>query len=132
MMINPGSRIGADQQGWTNTEAAAIVKAAEWLATMRGDGLADVDLLDGCTADGEGRWRFTFRHRVTGVEVVLETDGIDDVEAYQRQHIFPPRVYWNGSSSSDPKLEDFAAPGFEPVKTFRPVKAALRKEGETA
>lgn len=120
LINNPGSRIGTDQQGWTNTEARAIVEAAKWLANAHADGLTDVELLDGCTPDGEGRWRFTFRHKVTGALVYLDTHGIDDTEAYERQHIFAPRVYWNGSSTADPKLDDFAAPGFVPVKTFRP------------
>lgn len=119
LIINPGSRIGTDRQGWTNTEEQARAEAAKWLSNIHADGMADVELLDDCTDDGEGRWRFTFRHRVTGALVYLDTHGIDDLDAYLRRFIFPPRVYWNGSSSSDPKLDDFAAPGFVPVKTFR-------------
>lgn len=86
--------------------------------------MTDVELLDHSVDDGEGRWRFTFRHRVTGVLVYLDTHGIDQVDAYERQHVFPPRVYWNGSSTGEPKLDDFVAPGFDPVKTFRPTAEA--------
>lgn len=119
LIINPGSRIGETQQGWTNTEEKARAEAAKWLSNMHAEGMTDVELLDGCTDDGEGRWRFAFRHKVTGALVYLDTHGIDDMDAYLARCIFPPRVYWNGSSSSDPKLDDFAAPGFVPVKTFK-------------
>jgi hypothetical protein len=49
----------------------------------------------------------------------LEHHGIDDLQAYEKQHIFTPRVYWDGSSCANPKIEDFAAEGFEPVITYR-------------
>jgi hypothetical protein len=54
---------------------------------MRGEGITDVELIDDAT-EHEGRWRFMFRHTVTGREVELETHGVDHLEAYQRQHIF--------------------------------------------
>ena len=57
---------------------------------------------------------------MTGAAVVLETHGIDDIAAYERERVFVPRVYWNGSSISEPELEDWAAPGFVLVRTFRP------------
>ena len=63
-------------------------------------------------SEDNGRWPFVIRHQITGVEVVLETHGIDDLDAYKRQCIFDPRVYWNGSSSAEPTLDDFDAPGF--------------------
>ena len=118
VLINPGSRIGGAPHGWTNTPETARAEAEKWLAGMREDGLVDVELLDE-VVENEGRWRFGFRHTVTGTVVFLETHGIDDLDAYQRQHLFPPRVYWRGSSTAEPKLDDFAADGFEPVKTFR-------------
>lgn len=119
LIINPGSEVGEPGNGWTNTEAEARAEAGRWLATMHAEGLADVELLDGCT-EREGRWAFRFRHKVTGTVVELETHGIGDIEAYQREHIFTPRVYWRGDSSAEPKLEDFAAPGFAAVRTFVP------------
>jgi hypothetical protein len=87
---------------------------------MHADGLTGVTLLDGGEDRGDGRWEFSFRHEVTGVSVCLETHGIDNLDAYQRQHLFTPRIYWNGSSCANTELEDFAAPGFTPVRTFAP------------
>ena len=118
VLINPGSDIGEPGNGWTNTEATARDEAERWLAGMRADGITDVELADGAT-EREGRWVFTFRHAVTGTTVTLETHGIDDIRAYQKDHIFAPRIYWNGSSTSNPELEHFAAPGFLAVRTFK-------------
>jgi hypothetical protein len=119
LLINPGSRIGKPGEGWTNTYEEARAMARRWLAQMHEDGMTDVELLDGST-ERDGRWVFTFRHSVTGTTVELETHGIDNIEAYERQHIFAPRIYWNGSSTSNPELEHFAAPGFVAVRTFIP------------
>jgi hypothetical protein len=91
--------------------------AYRWLETMRREGIADVQMVTMDDTERDGRWTFTFRHTVTGVEVELETHGVDDVDAYKRQHIFEPRVYWQGSSSANPELSDFAAPGY--AMTFR-------------
>jgi hypothetical protein len=120
LIVNPGSgEIAAAGDHWTNTEATARAEAGKWLANMHAEGMTDVELLDGCR-ERAGRWLFTFRHKVTGVTVELETHGIDNLEAYGRDH-FSPRVWWNGSSTAEPKLEDFAAPGFTPLRTFVPV-----------
>lgn len=120
VIINPGSRIGEPGDGWANTYATARATAEEWLAAMHAEGLTGVTLLDGGEDHGDGRWGFTFRHEVTGASVRLDTHGIDNLDAYERKHLFAPRVYWNGSSCSNPELEDFAAPGFVPVRTFAP------------
>jgi hypothetical protein len=119
IVVNPGSHILADCGGWTNTYAGALAEARRWLDRMRDDGLAaDVELVvPDEPVERDGRWRFGFRHRVTGVTVVLETHGIDDLDAYRRQAVFEPRVYWRGSSSATPSLDDWAAPGF--VQTYR-------------
>lgn len=117
VIINPGSRVGAPGEGWTNTGATARAAAEQWLARMHADGMTDVELLDGAE-ETEGRWRFTFRHTVSGTEVTLETHGIDAIGAYEQDHIFTPRVYWRESSTAEPRLEDFAAPGFRLVRTF--------------
>ena len=123
MLINPGSRIGEPGTGWTNTEATAQAEAQRWLAGIHADGMTDVELLNGAT-EREGRWVFSFRHAVTGTVVKLETHGIDDIGAYEKEHIFSPRIYWNGSSTSNPELEHFAAPGFVAVRTFKQEEAS--------
>lgn len=118
LIINPGSRLPSEPVGWTNTVEQARIEARQWHDGMRRDGFGDdVDLLPDVQPYDEGRWRFTFRHTVTGVTATLDTPGIDNHEAYQRQAIFPARVYWNGSSCASPQLSDFAADGY--VQTYR-------------
>jgi hypothetical protein len=121
LIFNAGSGdVPMAGKGWTNTQARAEQDARDWLTFMHEDGIRDVALLPGCVERGDGRWAFTFEHAVTGVQVLLETHGIDDLDAYQREHVFPPRQYWNGSSTPvGPRLEDFAADGFEPIRTWR-------------
>lgn len=118
ILINPGSRIGGPGAGWTNTRETARATAERWLARMHAEGMTDVELLDG-SEERDGRWLFTFRHVITGATVTLETHGIDDVGAYEKQHLFAPRVYWDGSSCANPELENFAIPGFVAVRTFK-------------
>lgn len=119
VLINPGSHIATGSAGWTNTFEQACAEAQRWLDNMhKDDGLTDVELLPAEDAPEEGRWAFYFRHKVTGVKVRLDTHGIDNIDAYTKRAIFTPRVYWNGCSSSDPKLDDFAAPGFRKLATF--------------
>lgn len=134
MIFNAGSGgIPAAGDGWTNTRERAEQDARDWLAFMQREGLRDVALLPGYVDQGDGRWAFTFEHAVTGVRVELETHGIDDLDAYQREHVFPPRQYWNGSSTPvGPRLEDFAADGFEPVRTWRRPPAARKRPSRHA
>jgi hypothetical protein len=119
ILLNPGSRIGGLPEGVRNTYADALAEARRWLAQIREDGIADVELIEHPEqAPRDGRWTFDFRHAVTGVVCSLETHGLDDVDAYEAARIFTPRIYWRGSSCSSPSLDDWAAPGF--VQTFRP------------
>lgn len=121
VLINPGSgRIPARGQGWANTRAGAHAEARRWLVQMHKEGLIDVELLPDPTYDGEGRWTFSYRHKVTGVVCLLKTHGITSLSAYEAEHLFAPRQYWRGSSCADPKLEDWLAPGWLPHLTFRP------------
>ncbi len=129
MITNPGSGpVATSGDGWTNDYAGAEANARRWHERMQADGIRDVELtLPGVPAPGfDGRWIFDFTHTVSGVVVQLEVHGLDDDEyrAYERKRVFGPRTYWNGSSSDSPEIEQFAAPGFEAVKTVRPVEAA--------
>jgi hypothetical protein len=118
--INPGSDMPdrSEGDGWTSNYEGALAEAQRWLEAMRADGFgADVELvLPGAPLEG-CRWRFWFRHTVTGVKRDLDTHGVNNLDAYRRRHIFDPRVYWRGSSCSDPELSDWGAPGY--VQTFR-------------
>lgn len=132
-MINPGSKIADKNEaiGWTSTHAQAKKYAYSWFyKPMLERGFTDIEVTDTNEHD-DGRWKFIFRHTITGKEVELEIHGIDDLEAYQKQCIFMPRVYWNGSSTSDPELEQFSADGFEPVMTFRPNAKPKSKLGKS-
>lgn len=121
VIIDPGSRIAAQSgNGWTNTYDGAASEAQKWLRQMQADGLTDIVLtLPGVPAEDEGRWVFQYTHQITGVVITLETHGIDNWRAYEKQCIFSPKVYWNGSSCGEPELEHWAAPGFTAVKTFQ-------------
>jgi hypothetical protein len=117
MIVNPGSGPIAAGKGWVNTYEGARPSATAWHAEMLSTGM-EVDLLLPGEKLDDGRWMFGFRHRVTGVVVELTTHGIDNLDAYRKERVFDPRVYWNGSSSADPKLEDWAAPGFRALRTY--------------
>lgn len=122
-IINPGSGpVAYSGNGWTNTYERAYEEAQRWLAQMRDEGITDVRIDVRDQKPREGRWRFGFRHSVTGLVVYLETHGIDDMKAYEEDgHIFGARVYWNGSSSSNPELSHWRADGFRPLLTFVPL-----------
>lgn len=110
VLINPGSRV----PDVDNTYERAQQYAREWLNRMTSEGFGDIEFID-TGEECEGRWLFLFRHKVTGVQVKLEQHGV--AEDTVRNLIFAPRVYWNGSSSAVPNMDNFAAPGF--VITFR-------------
>ena len=120
LIINPGSHIGQESEGWTNTYEFALKNALNWLETLKKDGFTDI-LMTSIAGQRDGRWTFVFTHQVTGKSVELETHGIDPMDAYLKQYIFPPRVYWDGSSSAIVELEQFAADGYKAVKTYRKV-----------
>lgn len=125
IIISPGSRITTNMgNGWSNTYDGAVKEAERWLQEMREDHITDVELVLPGRPGDPGRWVFGFRHTVTGVVVELETHGIDNYRAYEKEHIFGARVYWNGSSCSNPQIEDWAAPGFVAVKTYRAHRSA--------
>jgi hypothetical protein len=130
LLINPGSRIVPSGTGWTNTVEGARRQAERWLSEIHREGSAggmeDVVLLDGATPDESGtRWTFQFQHPATNKIVELETHGIDDLDAYLKDAIFDPRVYWNGGSSSTPCLENWLTPGFEVVRSIRPIASGV-------
>lgn len=121
LIINPGSELPLAEAaiGWTNTHETAKRHAYDWFyKPMLEKGFTDIEVTD-TGEENDGHWKFLFKHTITGVVVELETHGIDNVAAYEKQFVFTPRVYWKGSSVSDPELEQFAAEGFVPVMTYR-------------
>jgi len=124
MLINPGSGRLQSSTAWDNTEEQALKYVMDWFVRpMKDEGFIDLELINLHKQDDDGRWRFQVRHKITGKTVDIECHGINDLEAYQAENIFMPRVYWNGGSSSNPSIEDFAAKGFRPVITYVPTNS---------
>lgn len=100
IIINPGS----ENKGGTFEQA--LKTAYGWLECIVKEYpevkmTTHEDRIDG------GDWVFKFTHGVTGKTVALETHGFTEEQC--QKFIFSPRVYWNGSSTSDPKIEDWLA-----------------------
>lgn len=105
MIINPGSEIPVGEVD------IAIQNAVKWLNATNQNGVHDIVLdCKPCGYDGKGRWDFRFTHRITGVVKELTIHGLTDEEVKKLQ--FFPRVYWDGSSTADPKNEDFLKEGY--------------------
>lgn len=123
ILINPGSGDIPDKGvGWTNTLEQSAIHCKNWFVKpMRKEGLVDIRVKLESKDSVDGRWTYTFTHKITGISLELDIHGIDNLEAYQKENIFSPRVYWNGSSDATPILEDFSKDGFEPVMTYKSV-----------
>jgi hypothetical protein len=106
LIINSGS----ENTGGTFEQAE--LNAKKFLEGCHDEGLFEVEM-SFVEVRETGNFVFHFTHKVTGKVVELSTHGFTDDEC--RQFMFNPRVYWNGSSTADPKIEDFMADGF----TFR-------------
>ena len=114
LIINPGSEIseGNKDKKWTNTHKQARVNAyGGFYKPMEKEGFIDIEVED-TKKENDGRWLFIFKHKITGVSVELQIDGIDDLDEYKKENIFTPRTYWNGSNCSDPDIKDFAKEGY--------------------
>jgi hypothetical protein len=128
LIINPGSSIGQQQEGFTNTHKQAKLHAYKWFyKQMLEKGFTDITVID-TKEEVDGRWKFIFKHDITGKEVELEVHGIDNMDKYTDKYIFNPKVYWNGSSVSDPELEQFANEGFKPIMTYAPKESGGNDE----
>ena len=98
MVINPGSK----NKGGTLNQAREI--AEDWLDCIHKEGFTDVEMDQGEIQE-DGNFLFKFTHKVTGKVVEFRTHGFTDEEC--KEFIFHPRVYWNGSSTANPKIEDW-------------------------
>jgi hypothetical protein len=110
MIVNPGSKLKG------GTEEQAIENAELWVSQMRNCGIRNVQVVNRPEYDGKFRWRFILKHSLTDVEATLDIHGLtdDEVKKYVNNNICKayPRIYWNGCSSSEPRLEDFLTDGF--------------------
>jgi hypothetical protein len=114
VIINPGSGPIVDGPEWTNTYEKARATAEEWYGFVKEANIVGVMLLDEFTYDEEsGRWTFFYEHELTKKRVTLETHGIHPMEAYEKRRIFQPRIYWDGSSSGGPEIDDWLTDGYK-------------------
>lgn len=109
IIINPGSKVA------NGTKEQAIKNADDWVLEMRKNGIRNVQIIGKPVPNGECRWTFTLKHSLTGVEADLVMHGLNEQEEkeYSNHNLGAfPRIYWNGSSGANPKLEDFLAEGY--------------------
>lgn len=113
LIINPGNKVASGGNGWTNTYQQAFLNAEDWLRKMNDNGIRDVSITTGNGPDNYGMWTFTIQHSVSHKCATLDMHGIDNIDAYLEERMFHPRIYWNGSSCSNPELTDFLCEGYE-------------------
>lgn len=104
IILNPGSEnIGG-------TFAQAEINAKRWLASIHRQGFKEVEM----SFEGQhptGNFGFLFTHKITKKTAYLLIHGFTDEEI--KSFLFQPREYWQGSSTAEPKAEDWLADGFE-------------------
>jgi hypothetical protein len=109
MIINPGS----ENKG--GTYAQAVINAEEWHNRILEE-FPEVEMSEGELAEEDGNWIFYFRHKITGKSAMLEIHGYTESEC--EKFLFRPRIYWNGSSTDDPSIEDWLTDEFTYKITF--------------
>lgn len=123
IIINPGSTMKG------GTEAEALRHALRWLRSIQEDGITDVELLPNPEQVADGRWVFSFRHRITRRVATLDVHGLSDKEI--EESVFRPRQYWNGSSTADPQWSDFLTPDFE-LRAIPKLKSEVEQKDPTS
>jgi hypothetical protein len=83
----------------------ATINAKKWLENIHEEGFKEVEMQYVEYIEDMGVFLFHFTHRVTGKIATLYTQGLTDDERWA--FIFKPKVYCNGSSTADPKVEDW-------------------------
>jgi hypothetical protein len=84
---------GCENKGGTFEQAK--INAEEWLKSIHEEGFLEVEM------------SFVEQHK----DGDLEIHGFTKEEC--QKFTFHPRVYWNGSSTADPKIENWLADGFK-------------------
>jgi len=104
LIINAGS----ENKGGTFEQAE--INAKEWLKNIHEEGFLEVEMY--FVEQQKGRdFRFDFIHLITQKVVTLMIHGFTEFEC--KEFTFHPRVYWNGSSSSIPEIENWINDGFK-------------------
>ena len=104
IIINAGS----ENKGGTFEQAE--INAKEWLESIHNEGFPEVEM-SFVKRHKDGDWQFNFIHKVIGKVATLEIHGF--TKEQREVFAFHPRVYWNGSSTADPKIEDWLTDGFK-------------------
>ena len=104
VIINAGS----ENKGGTFEQAE--INEKEWLNNIHNNGFLEVEM-SFVEYHKDGDWQFNFIHRVTGKTATLEIHGFTKEQC--KKFMFHPRVYWNGSSTAEPKIEDWLTDGFK-------------------
>lgn len=103
IIINPGS----ENKGGTLKQAK--INADEWLKCVHDEGFLEVEMKY-VEQYKDGNFLFEFKHTITQKVATLEIHGFTKEEC--EKFMFHPRVYWNGSSSSSPDIEDWLTDEF--------------------
>lgn len=103
IIINAGS----ENKGGTLEQAK--INAQEWLESIHEEGFLEVEMAYVEQYD-KGNFVFAFTHQVTKKAVALEIHGYTEDEC--KKFMFHPRVYWDGSSTGNPKIEDWLTDEF--------------------
>lgn len=104
IIINAGS----ENKGGTFEQAEKNAK--EWLDNIHLEGFLEVEM-EFVEQHKDGDFQFNFIHKVTGKVATLEIHGFTKEQC--QKFMFHHRVYWNGSSTADPKIEDWLTDGFK-------------------
>lgn len=107
IIINPGS----ENKGGTLNQAK--INAKRWLKIVHNEGFKEVDMKFIEQYPNNGNFLFHFTHKITKKVATLEIHGFTEEQC--KKFMFHPRVYWQGSSTADPKIEDWISKEF----TFR-------------
>lgn len=105
-----GKIINAGSENKGGTFEQAKINAEEWLLFNHEEGFLEVEMqfVKQCK---DGNFQFDFKHTVTQKVVSLVIHGFTEEEC--KKLMFDPRVYWDGSSSATPKIEDWLVDGFK-------------------
>lgn len=104
IIINPGS----ENKGGTLEQAKK--NATRWLKSIHADGFKEVKMKFIKQYPDGRNFRFDFIHSITKKVAILETHGF--TKEQEDKFMFRPRVYWQGSSTADPKIEDWLSDDF--------------------
>jgi len=106
-----GIIINAGSENTGGTLEQAKINAENWLKAIKANICVDDLEMTFVKQYEDGDFLFEFKHLITGKVATLVTHGFTEEEC--KKFTQYPRVYWEGSSTADPKLEDWLADGYK-------------------